>query len=323
MTADPKRKSSPMSVSGIFPVMITPFTDDDRIDWDGYARLIEWYLDHGAQGLFAVCQSSEMQHLTLEERRDLARFTVAQVAGRVPVVASGHVSDGHDAQLEELAAVAGTGVDAVVLVTNRLAVQGDEPGIWRTRLEALLSALPSDTRYGLYECPAPYRRLLSDDELEFCAQDGRFDFLKDVACDLGVVRRRLALTRGTPLAINNANAAIAWPVMQAGGQGFSGVMNNFHPDLYRWLYEHGDAHPALAAELDNFLVLAAMCEPFGYPKLAKVYHARIGTFAGLHSRTVNYDLAERHWAIDAVLDQIVTGADRFRSRIAELPRPAA
>ena len=27
---------------GIVPVMITPFDDNNRIDWDGYARLIEW-----------------------------------------------------------------------------------------------------------------------------------------------------------------------------------------------------------------------------------------------------------------------------------------
>lgn len=304
-----------LPVSGIFPVVITPFTERDRIDWDGYARLIEWYLDHGAQGLFAVCQSSEMQRLTLDERRDLARFTVEQVAGRVPVVASGHISDGHDEQVEELSAVAATGVDAVVFVTNRLAAPGDAPGTLVARLEALVGALPAETRFGLYECPAPYRRLLTDDELEWCARHGRFDFLKDVSCDLATVKRRLSLTRGTSLAINNANAALAWPIMKAGGQGFSGVMNNFHPDLYRWLYEHGAAHPELASELDTFLVLSAMCEAMGYPKLAKAYHTRIGTFACDASRVVPYDLEERHWAVGTVLDQIIEGADRFRGRI--------
>lgn len=309
-------------VFGIFPVVITPFTEADTIDWDGYARLIEWYLAHGAQGLFAVCQSSEMQYLSLAERRDLARFTVDRVAGRVPVVASGHVSDAPEDQIEELSAIAATGVDAVVFVTNRLAAPGDAPGTLVSRLETLIAALPETTRFGLYECPAPYRRLLTDDELTWCAQHGRFDFLKDVSCDLETVKRRLALVRGTPLAINNANAALAWPIMQAGGQGFSGVMNNFHPDLYRWLHDQGAEHPDLAKELDTFLVLAAMCEPFGYPKLAKAFHNRIGTFESAHSRVVPYELGERHWAIGAVLDQIMEGADRFRTRIAELPSPA-
>lgn len=309
------------SMTGIFPVVLTPFTPDDRIDWDGYARLIEWYLRHGASGLFAVCQSSEMQRLSLEERRDLARFTVEHVAGRVPVVASGHISDSAADQQHELGAMAATGVDAVVLVTNRLAGPEEGSDAFMARLKALMATLPGDLTYGLYECPAPYRRLLTDGELRWCAESGRFAFLKDVACDLPTVQRRIGLVKGTPLAINNANAATAWPVMQAGGKGFSGVMNNFHPDLYRWLYDHGQAHPELARELDTFLVLSAMSEAFGYPKLAKAYHQRIGTFAHIHSRVVPYDLEERHWAVGAILDQIIAGADRFRARIAAVGQP--
>jgi 4-hydroxy-tetrahydrodipicolinate synthase len=321
MKADSPEDRAPMKtqIQGIFPVMLTPFTGRDAIDWEGYERLIEWYLAKGAHGLFAVCQSSEMQHLALDERCALARFTVEKVAGRVPVVASGHVSDSPDDQKAELAAIASTGVDAVVLVTNRLAGQGDEGDALLSNLRNFLTALPSDAVLGLYECPAPFRRLLTDDEIEWCAGSGRFAFLKDVSCDLATVRRRLALTKGTPLAINNANAAIAWPAMLAGGQGFSGVMNNFHPDLYRWLFDHGREHPELARELDTFLVLAAMCEPMGYPKLAKAYHVRLGTFDCAHSRAVTYDLARRHWALDAILDRVAEGADRFRAR---LPGPA-
>lgn len=303
------------TMQGIFPVVITPFNANDTIDWEGYGRLIEWYLENGSSGLFAVCQSSEMVHLSLEERRDLARFTVEQVAGRVPVVASGHVSESMTDQKAELQVVADTGVDAVVLVTNRLAAANEDSATFQARLNELLQALPMDMPLGLYECPAPYRRLLTDDEVAWCAQSGRFAFLKDVCCDLDHLKRRLRLVEGTPLAINNANAAIAWPAIQAGAHGFSGVMNNFHPDLYRWIRDHGRNHPALAAELDTFLVLSAMSESLGYPKLAKHFHRRIGTFTEVQSRTVPYDLGEKHWAVEVVLDQIVDGANRFRERI--------
>lgn len=302
---------------GIVPVMITPFTENNGIDWDGYARLIEWYIDHGSHGLFAVCQSSEMMFLSLEERCALADFTVRQVKGRVPVVASGHISQSMDDQKAELRAMAETGVDAVVLVTNRLAAADEDATVFRSRMQDLLGAIPADMTLGLYECPAPYRRLLTDDEVRWCAESGRFAFLKDVSCDLDHIRRRLALVENTPLAINNANAAIAWPFLQAGGHGFSGVMNNFHPDLYRWLYDHGKSHPELAVELDTFLVLSAMSESYGYPKLAKHFHRRIGTFSNVHSRAVPHDIAERHWAVETILDHIVTGADRFRSKIAK------
>lgn len=302
-------------ISGIFPVVLTPFDDQNRIDWDGYAALLDWYLAHGAHGLFAVCQSSEMQYLSLEERRSLAKFTVEHIKGRVPVVASGHISGSLDNQKAELRAMAGTGVDAVVFVTNRFAAANDPNGTLLTRMQDVMSALPSEISLGLYECPSPYRRLLSDDELKWCADSGRFKFVKDVSCDLETVQRRIALAKGSPIVINNANAAIAWPVMQSGGRGFSGVMNNFHPDLYRWLYDHGTKHPQLAEELANFLVLSALSEAFGYPKLAKRFHTRIGTFKCESSRAVLYDLLERHWAIDTILDHIVEGANRMRARI--------
>lgn len=320
----PQERPAPVfsSIHGIVPVMITPFTPGDRIDWAGYEALIEWYLANGSEALFAVCQSSEMQALSLEERRDLARFTVEHVAGRVPVVASGHISETMDEQKAELLAMADTGVDGVVLVTNRLAGPQEDSATLRDRLDALLAALPTGLPLGLYECPSPYRRLLTDDEISWCAETGRFAFLKDVSCDMGTIERRLALTRGMPLAINNANAAIAWPALQAGAKGFCGVMNNFHPDLYRWLQDHGEAHPSLAEDLATFLALAAQCEPMGYPKLAKLFHCRLGTFRHAGSRTVPFDIHERFWALDAILDRIEQGTRNFRERIALLKEAA-
>ena len=77
-----------------------------------------------------------------------------------------------------------------------------------------------------------------------------------------------------------------WPTIQAGGHGFSGVTNNFHPDLYRWLMDHGRAHPDVAAELDTIFVLSAMSDSMGYPRLAKHDDRRIGTFDGVHSRAI-------------------------------------
>ena len=99
------------SITGIIPVMLTPFSPDNQIDWSGYERLIEWYINNGAEALFAVCMSSEMHYLALEERVELARFTVKTVKKRVPVVASGHVSKKLAEQRTELAAIAEVNVD--------------------------------------------------------------------------------------------------------------------------------------------------------------------------------------------------------------------
>ena len=40
---------------GVWPVMITPFTADGEIDYASLERLIAWYEQGGATGLFAAC----------------------------------------------------------------------------------------------------------------------------------------------------------------------------------------------------------------------------------------------------------------------------
>jgi 4-hydroxy-tetrahydrodipicolinate synthase len=302
--------------------MLTPFDEDNRIDYAGLERLIEWYLAHGADALFAVAQSSEMQFLSLEERAALGRFVVKQVAGRVPVVVSGHVSDDPHGQVRELTAAADTGADAVVLVTNHLDPHARGTSTFLGNLQWLLKQLPADIPLGLYECPAPYRRLLSDEELTACLDTGRFVLLKDVSCNLDTVKRRVALAAQSPLAVINANAAIAYDAMKAGSRGFTGVFTNFHPDLYRWLRTSGPQHPELADELSTFLVLAAVSESLGYPALAKLYHQRLGTFESIRCRVIGYDIREKFWALDEVLDKIVAGTEAMRRKIARLPHAA-
>ncbi|MGN8118912.1 dihydrodipicolinate synthase family protein [Labrys sp. 22185] len=303
-------------IEGIIPVMITPFTPTGKIDYAGVANLVEWYVANGSDALFAVCQSSEMQFLSLEERVELAAFVKKAASGRIPVIASGHVSEDLDDQLAELTAIAATGVDGIVLVTNRLDAKKEGGTKFIDDLNWLLLRLPKDMPLGLYECPAPYRRLLTDDELAFCAHSGRFVILKDVSCDLDTVRRRIELTKDTPLSIINANAAIAFDAIKAGSRGFTGVFTNFHPDLYKWLLIKSSDNPALADELSVYLALSAMAEPMGYPKLAKLYHQRIGTFSCTDSRTVTFDIRERFWALDALMDKIVQGTEHCRRRIA-------
>ena len=59
----------------IWPVMLTPFTEEGAVDFDSLERLIAWYEKGGVSGLFAVCQSSEMFSLSLRERLEIALRT--------------------------------------------------------------------------------------------------------------------------------------------------------------------------------------------------------------------------------------------------------
>ena len=107
---------------GVFPTMVTPYKKDGQVDYQGVESLVEWYWKKGCDGIFAVCQSSEIFFLTLEERVNIGKTVVekaevlaAQDKSRKPmkIVVSGHISDSFDDQVEELTAMASVGADAL------------------------------------------------------------------------------------------------------------------------------------------------------------------------------------------------------------------
>lgn len=264
---------------GIWPVMLTPFTEQKEIDWSSLERLIEWYLSAGVHGLFADCQSSEMFYLSDEESLELVKFVVKCVNGRVPVVASGHTANAFNHQREQLISMSDTGVDAVILISNRLALAGETDALALSHLQRLTADVPQHVDLGIYECPFPYKRLLSDETVEWCAQSGRYTFIKDTCCSLPMIKHRLELTQGSRLHLANANSQTLLASLQAGCQAYSGVMANFHPELYVWLYENFQTQSEKALRLADYLSTAALAENLDYPVCAKSFQQEIGNFS--------------------------------------------
>lgn len=250
---------------GVWPTMITPFLPDGDIDYGTLERLIDWYIEKGVTGLFAVCQSSEMFYLSLRERLELAKACVRFARGRVPVIASGHVADAIGDQIEEAKAMAETGVEAVVLITNRFARREEGDDVFKRNLERFLAGIGEDVLLGFYECPAPYKRLVSPELMKFSLDTGRFGFLKDTSCSIGNIGRKLEIVKGTNFKLFNANAATLLASLKAGASGYSGVMTNFHADLYAWICANWRNEPKRAEELQAFLGLASMVEYQLYP----------------------------------------------------------
>jgi 4-hydroxy-tetrahydrodipicolinate synthase len=263
--------------------MITPFTGDDRLDFRAVREVTEWFIARGCDGIFTVCQSSEMFFLSAREKLDLARAVKDAAAGRVKVIASGHTAEGRGAQIEELGRMAETGVDAVVLVSNRLAGQEEGDEALRENFEDIRRQLPG-VPLGIYECPYPYLRLLSGEFLKEAGEKKSLVFLKDVSCSRTVQKERQALLSGTDLALLNANTATLLDSLIAGYDGFSGVMGNFHIDLYRWLYTHYRAEPEAARELGDFLTALGVFEARAYPVSAKYHFNLLGIPMSLHTR---------------------------------------
>ncbi|MZQ86383.1 dihydrodipicolinate synthase family protein [Paenibacillus sp. 5J-6] len=274
--------------NGVWPTMITLYKESGEIDFDAMGRMVEWFIQNKVDGLFAVCQSSEMFFLSLEERVNLAAFVVEKAAGRVPVIASGHISNAIEDQVRELCAISETGVEAVILISNRLADEDESDEVWMDNAQKLIEQLPEHIAFGIYECPFPYKRLLTPSVLKWCADTGKFFFLKDTSCDIEMIKEKLEVIEGTSLKLFNANTATLLETLKLGANGYSGVMANFHPDLYAWLLHNWESHPEEAQHLSDLLSVASFIERQLYPINAKYYQMKEGISSNYYSRARNH-----------------------------------
>ncbi len=293
---------------GIYPVMITPFTADNQIDYDAVDRIVEFYAQGGCHGIFAVCQSSEMFWLTENEREKLAARVLKASAGRMCVVASGHISERMEDQIRELRRIAATGVNAVVMISNRLASPDESDDALIARMKTILDAIPGVT-FGMYECPYPYKRMLTPKVLEAMAETGRFTFIKDTCCDAELIAERIKLLDGR-IQLFNANCATALETFESGADGFSGIMANYHPDLLVWLYENFHAQPEKARKLSSMLSVMSLVEGCGHPAATKYHMNLVGVPMEIRCRSINadecFDKLDRH-AIDdlAQIEEVI------------------
>lgn len=262
--------------AGLWPVMLTPFQADGSIDWTALDPLVEWYVEAGASGLFALCLSSEMYLLSEEERLALARRIIARVGGRIPVVAGGTFGAGVEPIADFARRLADTGVAAVICLTNQFCPAGASAERWQEGVERFLALTDPAMPLGLYECPQPHRRLLTPAQTVWTARTGRFRFLKDTSCQLGFIRPRIAAFRGTGMRLFNANTPTLLASLRAGADGYSGIAANYAPRLYAWLCARFAAEPAVAERLHRFLCVADPLIGARYPAAAKIFLASCG-----------------------------------------------
>jgi 4-hydroxy-tetrahydrodipicolinate synthase len=225
---------------GAWPVVLTPFTDADAVDLAALDRYVDWLLAHDAAGLFAVALSGEMYELSPSERITVAARVAARVAGRVPVAATAvgdadipsatpHAST-TASLIDDARALATAGADIVVLIAATLAGDGEPEVTAVQRALAVADALPG-VAFGIYECPLPYHRVLSDEAVAVLAGSGRFRFFKETSHDVERMSRRVSDAAGTPLRVYNAGIENYAESLQVGVAGLSGWVVNVAPDL--------------------------------------------------------------------------------------------
>jgi 4-hydroxy-tetrahydrodipicolinate synthase len=222
---------------GIWPVMLTPFSERGKIDFRGLEALTEFYISSGASGLFTNCLSSEMFQLSPEERIALTKAVVKLAADSLPVISTGTFSKDHSENVDFISRLFDQGVAAVVINSNQLCGAHEGEDVFRSHLEKLVDAC-GKIPLGVYECPEPYKRLLSTETIAWMAESGRFSYFKDTCCDNRQIRARLRVSRDTRFALFNANTPTGVESLRDGAAGLSPIGANFYPELYCYIHKH-------------------------------------------------------------------------------------
>jgi 4-hydroxy-tetrahydrodipicolinate synthase len=262
---------------GLWPVMLTPFRENMEVDIDGLRRLTQFYIDAGAAGLFANCLSSEMYQLTEVERLKVIETVVSQSGGRVPVVATGSFSDDADTATAFIKRVADAGTAAVVLITSIIVLPQENDAVLKSRLETIIGKTEG-IPLGLYECPVPYKRLVTPEILQWLSGTGRFSYHKDTSCDPAAIDKKVKAMQGTGFTLYNADTPTAIDSLVSGAGGISPIAANFYPELYSFMLEsfyRTGRTPALD-QLHSLLTIMDRVVHAYYPMSAKVFLQKRG-----------------------------------------------
>lgn len=258
--------------------MLTPFKTNGDIDYDILTQLTEIYLKAGSAGLFANCLSSEMFELSDDERLNVIKHVIKVSGGTVPVVATGTFGGPISKQADFIKKVSDTGADAVILITGLLAAENEPDVVFDDRIFDLFDRT-GKISFGFYECPVPYKRLLSPEQLGRFVDTGRIIYHKDTCLDLNQVKAKINAASGNlNFGLYDAYMGHAVESLKAGSAGLSCIQGNFFPELIVWLCNNY-ADASLQQEVNSvqqFLIDNMDVMHNVYPIIAKYWLTKRG-----------------------------------------------
>lgn len=103
-------------LKGSMVALVTPMKTDLSLDWDALQKLVDWHIAQGSHALVAVGTTGESATLNMAEHKEVVQRVVAQVNGRIPVIAGTGANSTQEAiELTQHAKEAGA--NACLLVT--------------------------------------------------------------------------------------------------------------------------------------------------------------------------------------------------------------
>lgn len=294
--------------------MVTPFNLKAKVDLDVVSRLIDFYLAAGVKGFFANCLSSEMFSISEDERLELTRHVVQYVNGRVPVVATGSFGLTLEDKSEFTQKIYDTGINAAIMITGHFARVEESNDVLLRNFERMLELTPA-IPLGLYECPAPYKRILPADIFRSLVSTGRFVYHKDTSIDIQQVKAKLqVLDAHSSLEFYDAHTPNAMQSLQMGARGMSSISGNFYPEVMVWLCEHA-LDPAKQGEVKWLQEELSRVDPLihqAYPMSAKYFLQKRGLPVRPISRTHVLQLTpEQKEVLDGIYESFQVWCERL------------
>lgn len=239
--------------------IITPFTENNEVNYNELGRLIEYQITEGTDAIIICGTTGEASTLTHEEHLECIRYTVDKVAKRVPVIA-GTGSNCTQTAIYLSQEAEEYGADALLVVTpyyNKATQKGLEEHFSAiaksVSIPIILYNIPGRT--GCNISPQTIARLFKNVE--------NIVGIKEASGNIAQVAEIMQLTDGA-IDLYSGNDDMIVPVMSLGGQGVISVLSNIiprqtHDMVYKYL--EGDVAGSLNLQLKYFpLIKELFCE---------------------------------------------------------------
>ena len=218
-------------LKGSIPPLVTPFRDG-AVDYEGYARLVEFEISNGSHGILVNGTTAEPSTLSVAERNRLVDIGVEIAGGRIPVVAAtGSQSLEETRELSEHAAKAGA--DALLIITPYY-IRPPQRGLIAYFLEL---AKATDLPWMVYHIPGRTAVNVTIDTLkELRAKSPGFVGMKHAVNDLALVSECHAVL-GPEFKIFVGLEELSFPMMTVGACGLMNAVGNLRPRVLAELCE--------------------------------------------------------------------------------------
>ncbi len=257
--------------TGAATAIITPFKNG-QVDYEAYGKMIDWQIAEGIDAIVTVGTTGEGPTLTDAEHKEVIRFCVEKVAGRVPVIAGTGSNDiAYAIELTKFACE--VGADAMLLVTpyyNKATQKG---------LIASFTAIADASTKPciLYNVPSRTGCNIAPETCAVLAEHPNIVAVKEASGNISQVAK-IAHLCGDKLDIYSGNDDQIIPILSLGGKGVISVLSNLLPKETSEMchkYMAGDMAAATEMQLKYLpLVDALFCEVNPIP--AKAAMAAMG-----------------------------------------------